>query len=140
MPEDSAVELCEMVARVGWPSHAAQHAAIMDYIVAPAELRFFGTAATRTQQRNYVELHHHLPERIWSGPNEQFISQVCECVSVDLGMQNASEGTLQKIVALLLLVTEGRNSAAASSWKTKRGMIDVVKKLLKQYRYWMHVE
>ena len=55
MPEDVAVELCEDVARVGWPSHAEQIAAIMDHIVPPAELRLFGQpVAARTQQQNYV--------------------------------------------------------------------------------------
>ena len=50
MPEDDALELCEEVARVGWPSHAVEIAAIMDHVVPAAELRLFGQPlATRTQ-------------------------------------------------------------------------------------------
>ena len=55
MPENAAVELCEEVARVGWPAHDVQVAAIMDHIVAPAELRLAQLAgAARTQLQNYT--------------------------------------------------------------------------------------
>ena len=65
MPEDLAVDLCEDVARVGWPDHTEQIAAIMDHVVPPAELRLFGQQVTsRAQLQNYVHIEHHLPNRI----------------------------------------------------------------------------
>jgi hypothetical protein len=142
MPGDLAVDLCEDVARVGWPSHTEQIAAIMDHVVPPAELRLFGQpVAARTQQQNYVCIEHHVPERIWNGHNEQFTTHLCEFICVDMGLQNASESTVQKMVALSLLITHGgRHGATSTSWNTKRSLTDLVKKYLKQHRYQRPVE
>ena len=127
MPESVAVDLCEEVARVGWPSHDAQVAAIMDHISPPAELRLFGQQVTsRTQLQNYVHIEHHVPDRIWNGSREQFTAHVCEFICVDMGLQNASESTVQKMVALSLLVTHGgRNGATSTSWGNKRSATSV---------------
>ena len=85
MTEDLAVDLCEDVARVGWPSHTEQIAAIMDHVVPPAELRLFGQpVAARTQKQSYVWIEHHLPERIWNGSSERFTQHLCEFVCVDM--------------------------------------------------------
>ena len=141
MPEDLAVDLCEDVARVGWPSHTEQIAAIMDHVVPPAELRLFGQpVAPRTQQQNYVELEHHLPARIWTAASEVFMRVLVEFLCVDLGLQYASEMTQQKIVAVALLVKHGRSGAAETSFQYKRSLMDVAKRCLKQHRYLSPVE
>ena len=77
MTEDLAIDLCEAVARVGWPAHEEQIAGIMDHVVPAAELRFFGQpVAPRTKQQNYTWIEHHVPDRIWNGPREQFTALV----------------------------------------------------------------
>ena len=125
MPERHAVDLCEHIALVGWPSRDAQVAAVMEHISSPAEIRLSAQAA-RTMLQDYTSIQNHLPARIWSGPKEQFAHELCELCCVDLGLQNASEPTVQ-IVAFVVLVTEGRSGAMTSSWEHKRSMVDVVK-------------
>ena len=136
-PERIAVDLCEAVARVGWPDHTAQLQAIMDHIVAPAENRLFGqlTTSSRTQLQNYVDMDHHIPKRVWEASLHDFPALLCEWLRVDMGCQNASECTVQKAVALSLLKQKGRHGAIHTSWSSKRSLTELVKKCLKQHRY-----
>ena len=136
-PERIAVDLCEAVARVGWPDHTAQLQAIMDHIVAPAENRLFGqlTTSSRTQLQNYVDMDHHIPKRVWEASLHDFTALLCEWLRVDMGCQNASECTVQKAVALSLLKQNGRHGATHTSWSSKRSLTELVKKCLKQHRY-----
>ena len=101
----------------------------------PAEIRLAQPVAARTMQQNYTAIENHLPARIWTGPKDRFTAEMCEFVCVDLGLHNASETTVQKLVALVILVTHGRIGATTSSWQHKRSLIDVVKRYLKQHRY-----
>ena len=144
MPEDIAVKLCEDVAAVGWPSHREEIAAIMDKVkqVPTAESRLFQQACpVRTLQQNYVDIDQHVPERIWAAARELFLALLCEFICVDMGLQNASEATVQKLVALSLLVVHGgRNGATLTSWPQKRALTDLVKKYLRDNRYHKPVE
>ena len=122
MPEDVAVSLCEAVARVGWPTHEEQRAAIMAHVLpASAELRLAGVPfGLRTKQQDFFFLEHHMPQRVWNASSDMFMSTSCQFATVELGLQNPSEPTVQKIVALILLVTHGRSGATPSSWQHKR--------------------
>jgi len=138
MQERIGVDLCEAVARVGWPDHTAQIQAIMDHTVPPAENRLFGqlTTSSRTQLQNYVHMDNHIPKRVWQCSLDDFTALLCEWLGVDMGCQNASECTVQKVVALSLLMKHnGRHGATHTSWSTKRSLTDLVKKFLKQHRY-----
>ena len=140
IPEMQAVELCEEVANVGWPSYAAQVAAVMEHVFDPAEIRFNQPTTSRTAQQNFTSIEHHMPERIWNGSKEDFLRSMCEFCCVDLGLVYASEPTVQKLVALAILVTEGRNGHFVVRWQEKRRLIDVAKRSLKSYRYQKPVE
>ena len=144
MPEDIAVKLCEDVAAVGWPSHREEIAAIMDKVKQwpPAEPRLLQRPCPlRTLQQNYVDIDQHVPERIWAADGELFLQLLCEFICVDMGLQNASEATVQKLVALSLLMAHGgRNGATSTSWPHKRSLTDLVKKYLRQHRYQRPVE
>ena len=63
IPEVEAVQRCEEAANVGWTSYSAQVAAIMEHAHDTAEHRL----TTRTAQRNYTSIEHHMPEGIWTG-------------------------------------------------------------------------
>ena len=65
---------------------------------------------------------------------------MCEFCCVDLGLVFASEPTVQKLVALAILVTEGRSGYIVLSYQHKRALIDVVKRFLKGYRTHKPVE
>ena len=138
MPEHLAVDLCEAVAGVGWPDYTEQIQAIMDHIVPPAENRLLGQLSTsRTQLQNYVDMEHHVPARIWQmNAREDFAPGLCEWLSADMGCQNASESTVQKAVALsLLIIHNGRRGAVQASWSDKRSLTELVKRCMKQHRH-----
>ena len=137
MPEDVAVSLCEAVARVGWPTHEEQRAAIMAHVLpASAELRLAGVPfGLRTKQQDFFFLEHHLPNRIWMADSDMFMSASCQFATVELGLQNPSEPTVQKFVALILLATKGLAAALATSWAERRQLIDTVKARLKIHRH-----